>query len=80
MGLNLPNLIGIIIIKYPNEYLGCFHKSNRLYSKAQHNQNDLFELLDIGRTKGFGNFINRKLIWPFLLQLDSNKIKQAPMF
>ena len=48
--------------------------------QAQHNKNDLFELLEIGKTKGFGNFINRKLIWPFLLQLDANKIKQAPMF
>lgn len=37
-------------------------------------------MLELGRRQGFDNFINRKQIWPFLLELDSKKLKDTPVF
>lgn len=40
----------------------------------------MIKLLEIGREQGFENFINRKLIWPFLLNIDNRKINETPVY
>lgn len=39
-----------------------------------------YKLLNIGREKGFGTFVNRKQIWPLLLQVDIKQIAKKPVF
>jgi hypothetical protein len=40
----------------------------------------LLKLLARGRHQGFDNLIDRKLIWPFLLNLEYDKIEDEPAF
>lgn len=42
--------------------------------QAENDIEGLSKLLTYGREKGFDSFINRKLIWPFLLGLDSTQL------
>jgi hypothetical protein len=37
----------------------------------------LYKLLTYGRERGFENFINRKLIWPFLMELQFDNLNNS---